>query len=100
MGQMTWRANDDLLLRVKDQAKRSGRSLNEWVTEVLSAAADPQHAGTEAERIRERLAAAGLLHVPEPSHVTRPSPEPLARARAAASALRPTISEGLLRDRE
>lgn len=35
--------------------------MNEYVTAVLDAATDPELAGNEAERVRERLRAAGLL---------------------------------------
>ncbi len=81
---MTWRVDDEILERVRRQARDRGRSLNEWVTEVLSAVSDPESAGSEAARIRERLQAAGLL---EPT-VIRPrrrvDPTRLAAARVAA----------------
>jgi len=86
MAQMTWRTLDELLERVRRQARDRGRSLNEWVTAVLSAAADPSLTGDDAQRVRERLAAAGLLDTPQsPSRVPRrPDDAELARARAAA----------------
>jgi hypothetical protein len=84
MAQMTWRASEELLEQVRRQAKERGRSLNEWVTEVLTAVTDPRTAGTEADQVRERLAAAGLL---EPV-LARPrravDPKHLAAARKAA----------------
>lgn len=80
---MTWRADDELLERVRQQAARQGRSLNEWVTIVLAAASDPSLAGSEAEQIRERLARAGLLAPTGPAR-KRPSAQRVAQARAAA----------------
>lgn len=52
---MTWRTTEELLGRVRRQAASRGRSLNAWVTLVLDAVTDPGLAGTEAERVRERL---------------------------------------------
>ncbi len=79
---MTWRTTDELLERVRRQAERRGRSLNEWVSAVLDAATNPETAGSDAERIRERLADAGLLANAEPPTPTDPTR--LAAARAAA----------------
>lgn len=95
---MTWRAPDDLLTRVRSQAAERGRSMNDWVTEVLAAATDPRHARTEAEWVRERLRAAGLLTPPSERPVVRPSRSELAKARAAAGAGTP-LSEIVTRDR-
>ena len=81
---MTWRTSDELLERVRRQAQQRGRSLNDWVTAVLSAATDPTLSGDEAERVRERLAAAGLLEVVESGVHRRPADADIARARAAA----------------
>lgn len=80
---MTWRTSDELLERVRRQAQRQGRSLNDWVTTVLAAASDPSLAGSEAEQIRERLAQAGLLARTGPPR-KRPSAKRLSEARAAA----------------
>lgn len=84
MAEMTWRTSDELLERVRRQAQERGRSLNDWVTAVLSAASDPELAGDDAQRIRERLVAAGLLEAVEPRAHGRPSEADVARARAAA----------------
>jgi hypothetical protein len=62
MAQITVRAEEELVARVKASARRSGRSMNEFVVRVLDAATDPDLAGDEAARVHERLAAAGLLH--------------------------------------
>lgn len=81
---MTWRASEALLERVRRQARENGRSLNDWVTTVLDAASDPATAGTEAERVRERLARAGLLETVASPAARRPTEKELKRARAAA----------------
>lgn len=84
MGQMTIRASDELIERVRRAAEYAGESINEYVTETLAARTDPESAGTKIERIRERLSRAGLLERSGPSHAERPDPDKLARARAAA----------------
>lgn len=82
---MTWRTTEELLDRLRRQAEQQGRSLNDWVTTVLAAASDPSYAGTDAERIRERLAAAGLLDVSlTTGSRRRPDRKRLAAARSAA----------------
>jgi hypothetical protein len=83
MGQMTWRMSDQLLGRVRKAAKREGRSMNDFVTAVLEAATNPELAGDERERLRERLAAAGLLVPPGPPR-ERPDAAAVAKARREA----------------
>lgn len=86
MTQVTWRAPDELVERVRRLAAEQGRSMNDLLTAVMAAATDPALAGNEAERVRERLAAAGLL-VPAPRQPVprrRPGREEFARARRAA----------------
>ena len=83
MTQVSWRAPDELVHRVRAAARQRGRSLNEFMTSVLDAATDPDLAGDEAERMRERLAAAGLLARPEP-RAGRPDPAEVAAARVRA----------------
>jgi hypothetical protein len=81
--QVTWRASEELVGRVRAAAVDAGYTLNGYVTLVLDAATNPEHASSHAERIQERLARAGLLAqtgVPRP----RPNPDELAQARAAA----------------
>jgi plasmid stability protein len=84
MFQLTLRVPDDLIGRLKDAAQEHGRSLNGWATDVLTAAVDPELAGDEAARVRERLARAGLLATGAPRTGPRPDPDAVARARAAA----------------
>ena len=57
--------------------------MNEFLTQVLRAVTDPESGGSEAERVRERLARAGLL-APPGNVRTRPPAEAVARARQAA----------------
>ena len=83
MGQVTWRVPDDVLERVRAQATERGRSLNEWLTVVMTAAADPASAGSEGEALRERLTRAGLLETSD-RRARRPAADPVASARAAA----------------
>ena len=80
MVQMSWRADDELVERVRRAARRSDRSLNEYVTLVLAAATDPATAGSEVETIRERLALAGLIDAAPPRPVRRPSKTAVAAA--------------------
>ena len=85
MEQMTWRAPADLIERVRRAARRQHRSMNDYVTAVLDAATNPRLAGSEAERLRERLDQAGLLAEPGERH-RRPSREETAGARSRAGA--------------
>jgi plasmid stability protein len=97
MSQLTLRLPEELVGQLKQAAAAAGRSLNRWATDVLSAAVDPDLAGDEAERLRERLARAGLLVAPSGRRGRRPPADAVARARAAASRGTPLtdlISEG------
>ncbi|MGH3273554.1 MAG: hypothetical protein ACRDNZ_04415 [Streptosporangiaceae bacterium] len=97
MPQMTWRAPDDLMERVRHAAARQRRSMNDYVTAVLDAATNPRLAGGEAARLRERLDQAGLLAEPgEPRG--RPSGEEVAAARRRA-ARGTTLSQLVSEDR-
>ena len=83
MSQVTWRAPDELVERVRKAAERLGRSLNDYLTRLAEAAVDPELAGDEAGRLRERLARAGLIVAPGPAR-RRPDPKALALARRRA----------------
>lgn len=61
MGQITVRTADELVERVRDAATVAGRSMNEYVAFVLDAATNADLAGSDAERVRERLRRADLL---------------------------------------
>jgi hypothetical protein len=95
MEQMTWRAPADLIERVRRAARLQRRSMNDYVTAVLDAATNPRLAGSEAERLRERLDQAGLLAEPGERR-SRPPREEAARARSRAgrgTALSEIVSE-------
>jgi hypothetical protein len=95
MEQMTWRAPDDLIERVRRAAQRQHRSMNDYVTAVLDAATNPRLAGGEAERLRERLDQAGLLAEPGERR-SRPPLEEATQARSRAgrgAALSELVSE-------
>ena len=77
---MTWRAPADLVERVRRAAQRQRRSMNDYVTAVLDAATNPRLAGSEAERLRERLDQAGLLAEPSERH-RRPPRDAVSDAR-------------------
>lgn len=79
MSQVSWRAPDALIDRVRRVAAASDLSMNEYLTRVMDAATDPDTAGDENTAVRERLARAGLL---APAGETRRRPN--ARAVAAA----------------
>jgi hypothetical protein len=85
MEQMTWRAPGDLIERVRRAAQRQRRSMNDYVTAVLDAATDPRLAGSEAERLRDRLDQAGLLAEPGERR-SRPQRDETAGARRRAGA--------------
>ncbi len=97
MAQITIRANDDLVQRIKREAAEVGRSMNDYVTSVLDAATDPNLAGTSAERLRERLRVAGLLTTPSRMSGQRPSAAAVAAAASRAATGRPVsdfVSDG------
>lgn len=88
MATVTWRAPDELVERVKAAAAQASVSLNEFMSVVLNAATDPETAASEGERIRERLARAGIttLTVSAEELSSRPSTATVeVAARRAAS---------------
>jgi plasmid stability protein len=80
---MSLRLPDDLAADVRAHAARSGRSVNGWIAAVLAAAVDPDLAGSDAERVRERLRRAGLLATSQTTG-RKPDARAVARARRAA----------------
>jgi hypothetical protein len=99
MGQMTWRAPDELQDLVRAAAAAEGRSANEFLTRLAMAATDPDLAGSEWERTLERLRRAGLLVEPGPPRTgPRADPELVEEARREAGKsgvlLSDLISEG------
>src|ERR1700710_2646664 len=80
MAQVSWRAPEALVEQVKAVAAREGRSLNEYLTRVLTAVVDPDTADDEMTSLRERLARAGILGPPRATGGA-PDPDAVAEAR-------------------
>jgi hypothetical protein len=96
MHQVTLRIPEELAGQLKQVATAQGRSVNSLATAVLSAALDPELAGDEAARVRERLARAGLLLAPSGAARKPPPRKRLSAARARAGrgrALSDLVSE-------
>jgi hypothetical protein len=97
MTQVTWRAPRELIERVQQVAKSEGMSMNEYLSQVLDAATNPELAGAAAARTRERLARAGLLYT---SRAPRVRPDSGAVERAGLAAVSGTLlSEIVSEDR-
>lgn len=84
MSQLTVRAAEKLVARVRAAASANGQSMNEFVVRVLDAATDPSLASDAAVRIRERLVAAGLVAPTGQASGQGPDAEALAAARHRA----------------
>jgi hypothetical protein len=97
MAQVTWRAPDELVDRVRAVAAAEQRSVNDFLTQVMRAVTDPDLAGDAAARVRERLARAGLLAAPGAVR-RRPDAGPVAAARRTAGT-GTTLSELVVDDR-
>lgn len=97
IGQITVRADEALVERVRAAARAQQRSINDFVVSVLDAATNPDYVGDKADQIRERLQMAGLLQLPT-RRVSRPDPEQVATARAAAGG-QSSLSELVSRNR-
>jgi hypothetical protein len=97
MAQVSWRADEDLVERVRRAAARAGRSMNDYITVVLSVATDPAFSGSEASAVRERLALAGLLDETSAVPAHRPAERAVAEAgqrAASGTALAELIASG------
>lgn len=97
--QVTLRLDDELAGQLKRAAAARGQSVNAFAGAVLGAAVDPDLAGDEIDRLRERLDQAGLLAVyADRTSYEPPSEQALAAARRQAGMGRP-LSDILLEDR-
>ena len=101
MAQLTIRADEDLVRRVKKAAADEGRSMNEFVTSVLDAATNPDHESDHGERVRARLRAAGLLREPPPDapRVRRRHSRAEVEAAGKRAAKGTPLSDIVIRDR-
>jgi hypothetical protein len=97
MSQITWRAPDELVEKVRRAAEQQGRSVNEYLSRLAEAAVNPDLADDELQRVRERLARAGLVATTG-SPRRRPEPRALAAARRRAGSGTP-LSELVQRER-
>ena len=95
MQQVTWRADEELVARVKLTAKHLDLSMNEYLTQIARAATDPSLSSSSAEAVRAKLRLAGLLveAVPDPG----PPPDQAAVAAAMKRAGQGTPLSELVR---
>lgn len=87
MAQLTIRTDEGLVEQVRRAAAAQGQSMNEFVSHVLDVVTNPDAATTADDRIRERLAAAGLLAAATPRPASsRPPRDAVRQARKRAGA--------------
>ena len=92
MRTITWRADDDVVEALQRDALEAGSSANARLTHIVRSATDPQYVDDDAERLRARLRAAGLLAEPRPAG-RRHAREDVDRARRAAGRAGPPASD-------
>jgi hypothetical protein len=100
--QLTLRIDPRLARHLKRAAADRGVSVNAFAERALEAAVDPDAAGSEIERMRERFARAGILSEPRPLPVgfEPPTEEELARAQEEFSRGGPSAEELIRQDRD
>lgn len=84
MQQVTWRADKELVARVKTRAQEQEVSMNAFLTQIAQAATDPSNTSSEVEEIRARLKLAGLLSDFQAPEVDPPDEEAFTAARKRA----------------
>lgn len=98
MQQFSVRLSDERAAAVRRLAADRRRSLNQTFGDLVGAATDPAHAGSELATLRDRLRRAGLLFdVSVLSDAPAPDERELEAARAAAgrgTPLSDLVSEG------
>lgn len=99
MSQITVRASEELIEAVKQEARANGRSMNEQVVLLMEVNTNPDLAGSEVERLRERFRRAGILAETSRTDLPeRPSREELEAAGREAGRGTP-LSEIVIADR-
>lgn len=99
VAQLTLRVEDDLADGLRAFAEREGKSVNAVASNALRALIDPDAAGSETDRYRERLRRMGLLAEPALKAGPRPDPHELAEA-ARQAAKGKMLSDIILEDRD
>jgi hypothetical protein len=98
MQQFSVRLSDEHGAAVRRLAAARGRSVNQTFDDLVAAATDPMHAGSELVALRERLGRAGLIFgVSGLPDAPAPDEGELERARTAAgrgTPLSDLVSEG------
>ncbi len=84
MQQITWRADEQLVARVKMCAREQRVSMNEYLTRIAQAATDPSLSSNAIDEIRSRLRLAGLLSCFDAPDTQRPDDDAVAAARRRA----------------
>lgn len=98
MGQVSWRVDDELLERVRHSAAAAGMSVNKYISRVLSLATSEDDESSEAQRMRQRLRAAGVLASDDRPGARRVDDEELIRLRRLAGQGTP-LSDTVITDR-
>jgi len=84
MPQLTLRLDAELAEQLKRVAATAGLSVNRYAGDVLRAAVDPDLEGDEVDRLRARLARAGVLVITSPVRDAPGDADALAAARRRA----------------
>lgn len=98
MGQVSWRVDDELLQRVRHSAAAADLSVNKYISRVLSLATSEDDESSEAQRMRQRLRAAGVLASGDRPGTRRVNDEEFVRLRRLAGHGTP-LSDVVIADR-
>ncbi|HZK36500.1 MAG TPA: hypothetical protein VFC57_06065 [Aeromicrobium sp.] len=98
MGQVSWRVDDELLEHVRHSAAAAGMSVNKYISRVLSLATSEDDESSEAQRMRQRLRAAGVSASDDRPGTRRVDDEEFVRLRRLAGHGTP-LSDIVITDR-